>query len=125
MTAISLSPIRPNSQRPLQNSTAPTQNNAKPNIAVSSAQDRLDARSRERSAGGSPGKGHRPAPGDRRSIQLVLATSAPETAFVGPEAFGRMSKSKISVGIARVQQAFGMSTMPLIRPSTGAVPRIM
>ncbi|CFP65304.1 Uncharacterised protein [Bordetella pertussis] len=38
---------------------------------------------------------------------------------------GRMSKSKISVGMASVQHALGMSTMPLMRPSTGAVPRMM
>ena len=37
--------------------------------------------------------------------------------MVGPLALGRMSKSKISVGIAMVQQAFGMSTMPLMRPA--------
>src|SRR5580704_7246276 len=36
-----------------------------------------------------------------------------------------ITKSKISVGIAIVQRAFGISTMPLIRPSTGAVPTIM
>jgi hypothetical protein len=33
---------------------------------------------------------------------------------------GRMSWSKIEVGMARVQQALGISTMPLILPSTGA-----
>tara|TARA_B100002051_G_C16141964_1_gene349399 strand:- start:6 stop:170 length:165 start_codon:yes stop_codon:yes gene_type:complete len=33
---------------------------------------------------------------------------------------GRMSLSKIDVGIASVQHALGMSTIPLIRPSTGA-----
>jgi hypothetical protein len=33
---------------------------------------------------------------------------------------GNIFRSNISVGIAIVQQAFGISTMPLIRPSTGA-----
>jgi hypothetical protein len=37
---------------------------------------------------------------------------------------GRMSMAKISVGMASVAQALGMSTIPLIRPSTGAVPKI-
>jgi hypothetical protein len=32
-----------------------------------------------------------------------------------------MSKSKIAVGMASVQQALGTSAIPLIRPSTGAV----
>ncbi len=35
---------------------------------------------------------------------------------------GKISCSKIAVGIEMVQQAFGMSTMPPILPSTGAVP---
>jgi hypothetical protein len=34
--------------------------------------------------------------------------------------FGKISWSKIAVGKARVQQALGISTIPLIRPSTGA-----
>jgi len=59
-------------------------------------------------------------------FQLVLDTPIPAgTECFGPDAFGRISKSKISVGMASVQQAFGMSTMPLMRPSHGAVPRIM
>jgi hypothetical protein len=33
-----------------------------------------------------------------------------------------MSKSKIAVGTYSEQQALGMSTMPLIRPSMGAEP---
>jgi hypothetical protein len=45
------------------------------------------------------------------------AATAPRSALPGPEADGRMSKSKISVGMARVQQALGISTMPLIRRS--------
>ena len=57
--------------------------------------------------------------------QSESATSLCGTSRVGPLAFGRISKSKISVGNASVQHAFGMSTIPLIRPSTGAVPRIM
>ena len=36
---------------------------------------------------------------------------------------GRVSNSKISVGMASVQEALGISTMPLIRPSTGTVLR--
>lgn len=56
---------------------------------------------------------------------LVLAISVPGvTSFSGPSAFGLISKSKISVGIQSVAQALGISTMPLICPSTGAVPRI-
>lgn len=39
--------------------------------------------------------------------------------------FGRMSKSKIAVGMETVQHAFGMSTMLLILPSMGAQLRRM
>jgi hypothetical protein len=35
------------------------------------------------------------------------AATAPRSALPGPEADGRMSKSKISVGMASVQQAWG------------------
>src|SRR5262245_53578352 len=66
----------------------------------------------------------RPAPLPAACFQRPAA-SAPETILVGPFAFGRMSNSNISVGIARVQQALGISTIPLMRPSTGAVPKIM
>ena len=38
------------------------------------------------------------------------------TECFGPAAFGRISKSKISVGMASVQQAFGMSTTPEMWP---------
>lgn len=44
--------------------------------------------------------------------------------FFGPAEQGVMSKSKISVGTNTVAQALGMSTMPLMWPSTGAVPRM-
>ena len=63
-------------------------------------------------------------PTENRNDQLVLATSAPDTFLVGPEAFGLMSKSKMAVGMASVAQTLGMSTIPAMRPSTGAVPRI-
>lgn len=60
--------------------------------------------------------------------QCYLATArslpAGTDLALGPSAVGVMSKSKISVGMASVAQAFGISTMPLIRPSTGAVPKI-
>lgn len=57
--------------------------------------------------------------------QVTLARSAlVGMEIFGPFALGRMSKLKISLGIARVAQALGISTMPLIRPSTGAVPRM-
>lgn len=46
------------------------------------------------------------------------------TAFTGPAALGRTSKSKICVGNQSVAQAFGMSTTPLMWPCTGAVPRM-
>jgi hypothetical protein len=56
---------------------------------------------------------------------VTTAKSLPGgTDSVGPAALGVMSKSKISVGMAKVAHAFGMSTMPLIRPSTGAVPKM-
>lgn len=61
----------------------------------------------------------------KNAVQDVLATSAvPVMIFFGPSAFGFRSKSKISVGSHKVAQAFGISTTPLIWPSTGAVPRI-
>lgn len=54
----------------------------------------------------------------------LLRSIFPSTALIGPSAPGRMSKSKISMGRASVAQALGISTMPLIRPSHGAVPRM-
>lgn len=39
--------------------------------------------------------------------------------------FGIISRSKILVGIDKVQHAFGISTIPAILPSTGAVPSSM
>lgn len=112
MTAISRSPTLPNSQMPFMQRTAPTQNSAKPS---NMAHLRSCAGSRR------PGAMVRPA----GPYQLQLATSCPAgTLAFGPALFGRMSKSKISVGTATVQHALGMSTIPLTRPSTGAVPRI-
>ena len=59
------------------------------------------------------------------SPHFTTARSCPcGTDAVGPLAAGSTGKSNISVGIASVAQAFGISTMPLMRPSTGAVPRI-
>ncbi len=57
--------------------------------------------------------------------QSALAKSAlPGTDLDGPFAFGRMSNAKISEGTYSVAHAFGISTMPLMWPSTGAVPRM-
>ena len=58
--------------------------------------------------------------------QRALARSAlvESTCFVGPLAFGLMSNSNMSVGMAMETQALGMSTTPPMRPSTGAQPRI-
>ena len=70
------------------------------------------------------------APGGRNRTRAggdcytTNARSVPPTIFVGPSAFGVMSKLKMSVGRYSVAQAFGMSTIPLILPCTGAVPRI-
>jgi hypothetical protein len=64
---------------------------------------------------------------NRHGILLYFATerSAPLLIiFFGPSAFGMMSNSKISVGRNTVAQAFGISTIPLMCPSTGAVPRM-
>jgi hypothetical protein len=58
------------------------------------------------------------------SAQSAFAKSTPETCLLGPALLGLMSNAKISVGIASVAQALGISTMPLMRPSTGAVPKI-
>src|SRR6478752_2283263 len=56
---------------------------------------------------------------------LATAKSWPcGTEAVGPLAEGKIGKLNISVGMAKVAQAFGMSTMPLTRPSTGAVPKM-
>jgi Kef-type K+ transport system membrane component KefB len=41
---------------------------------------------------------------------------------LGPSLLGRMSKSNIPVGRYSEQHAFGMSTMPEMRPSIGADP---
>jgi hypothetical protein len=49
----------------------------------------------------------------------------PRSMLRGPAVDGLMSNAKIAVGVASVQQALGISTMPLIRPSTGAVLRMM
>jgi hypothetical protein len=57
-------------------------------------------------------------------LYLAIARSVPEgTIGIAPDV-GFTSNVKISVGIASVAHAFGMSTIPLIRPSTGAVPKI-
>jgi hypothetical protein len=40
----------------------------------------------------------------------------PRSSRTGPEAVGRMSKSKIAAGRYSEQHAFGMSTKPLTRP---------
>lgn len=67
--------------------------------------------------------GHRDEAGSR--FYLASARSIlPSNAFFGPAALGRMSNEKISVGTYNVAQALGISTMPLMWPSTGAVPRI-
>src|SRR5688572_12156205 len=56
---------------------------------------------------------------------LTTAKSTSEvTDFCGPLALGLMSNEKISVGKASVAHALGMSTMPLMRPSMGAVPKM-
>lgn len=58
-------------------------------------------------------------------LQPAMARSAPPLTMIsGPDALGMMSKSKISAGIHNVAQALGMSTMPLMCPSTGAVPKM-
>jgi hypothetical protein len=58
-------------------------------------------------------------------VHFALARSAlPVTIFFGPSAFGRMSNEKISDGTYSVAQALGISTMPLMWPWTGAVPRV-
>src|SRR5690606_20646642 len=63
--------------------------------------------------------------GHRMVPQEAAGMSGPGvTSFSGPSALGLRSKSKISVGSHRVAQALGMSTTPLMWPSTGAVPRM-
>jgi hypothetical protein len=60
-----------------------------------------------------------------RHDQSAFAKSMlPFSILIGPLALGLMSNAKISVGIASVAHALGMSTMPLMRPSIGAVPKI-
>ncbi len=61
----------------------------------------------------------------RALLQLARARSPPLTFFVGPDALGLMSKSKMAVGMYSDTQAFGMSTTPLTRPSMGAVERMV
>lgn len=51
-------------------------------------------------------------------------STPPPTWAIGPDAFGFMSNSKISVGSHSVAHALGISTIPLMWPSTGAVPRM-
>lgn len=61
----------------------------------------------------------------RLQCHFTTARSTSEvTALWGPDAFGLMSNEKISVGSASVAHALGMSTMPLMRPSIGAVPKM-
>lgn len=71
-------------------------------------------------------KGHGSCCGSRlgRSQDTRARSILPSRYFLGPDEFGRMSNEKISVGTYSVAQALGMSTMPLMWPSTGAVPRI-
>lgn len=52
-------------------------------------------------------------PRDQKPCRCVMAGRAENQR-------GRISWSKMEVGIARVQQALGISTIPLILPSTGA-----
>jgi len=84
--------------------------------------------------GAGPGQGARPAVtgasppgrtgtprcahGSRQSVTALL----PRSVLLGPSAVGRMSKSKMAVGRYSEQQALGMSTTPLMRPSIGAAP---
>jgi hypothetical protein len=56
--------------------------------------------------------------------QVTEARSCPAGIAGRDSALGRMSMAKISVGMASVAHALGMSTIPLMRPSTGAVPRM-
>src|SRR5919202_2334165 len=63
-----------------------------------------------------------PAPGARPAVGYDVTAHCPRSALLGPSAVGRMSKSKIAVGRYSEQQALGMSTMPLMRPSIGAEP---
>lgn len=55
---------------------------------------------------------------------LASARSDPAGILEMGAELGRISTPKISVGMARVAHAFGMSTIPLMRPSTGAVPKM-
>ena len=66
----------------------------------------------------------RAAPPLMRQRARARSTFAESTCFCGPPPFGWMSKSNMSVGKATDTQAFGMSTTPPMRPSTGAQPRI-
>jgi len=61
----------------------------------------------------------------RRHCGQLAVASLPRSAATGPSAFGVMSNSKASIGTASVQQALGMSTIALIRPSHGAQLRMM
>src|SRR5215216_5650353 len=58
----------------------------------------------------------------RPVVGYDVTAHCPRSASLGPSAVGRMSKSKIAVGTYSEQQALGMSTMPLMRPSIGAEP---
>jgi hypothetical protein len=56
------------------------------------------------------------------SGQAVANAHWPRSAFIGPAGVGRTSKSNMAVGTYSEQQALGMSTTPLIRPSMGEEP---
>lgn len=58
----------------------------------------------------------------RSPVQAVDSAHLPRSAFIGPAAVGRTSKSNMAVGTYSEQQALGMSTMPLMRPSMGEEP---
>lgn len=77
--------------------------------------------------GATQGLGAQPNCGPRRRAEVLCSfqddtAQLPRSARTGPLAVGRMSKSKMAVGKYNEQQAFGMSTTPLTRPSIGAAP---
>lgn len=98
---------------------------ARPRARRSRFRDHAPELRGRRGSGASSWPGIR-VPSGRASVsgQAVETAHWPRSAVVGPAVVGRTSKSKMAVGRYSEQQALGMSTIPLMRPSMGAAPRI-
>jgi hypothetical protein len=110
-------PIRPSGRQDLNLRPLDPQSSALPSCATSRPPPKEPGQLSARAM-----RAHDPRVG--RTGGHDVTAQLPRSVLTGHEADGRMSTSKIAVGRYNEQQAFGMSTAPLTRPSIGAAPRI-